>query len=95
MAAVKTVSIRISGKVQGVWFRASAKNVAGEYDLFGFAQNMPDGTVYIEAKGDAQRIDDFIAWCHHGPELADVRQVEVGEGRSQELPYPFEIRRGG
>ncbi|RMD69183.1 MAG: acylphosphatase [Bacteroidetes bacterium] len=72
--------IRVYGKVQGVWYRASTRQKAEELGLTGFVQNMPDGSVYIEAEGPKARLDALVAWCHEGPPLARVSRVEVHEG---------------
>lgn len=72
--------IRVYGKVQGVWYRASTRQKAEELGLTGFVQNMPDGSVYIEAEGPKDRLDALVAWCHEGPPLARVARVEVQEG---------------
>ena len=72
------VNIRISGMVQGVFFRSSAKYKADALDIKGFARNEPDGTVYIEAESPVQAVlDDFIAWCKIGPPSSDVDDVSV------------------
>ena len=72
-------SIRISGKVQGVFFRASAKDKADELNLSGFVRNEPDGSVYIEAEGEQEKLDQFIAWCRKGPRMSRVDGCEVVE----------------
>lgn len=74
------LNIKIYGLVQGVFFRASAKEQADKLGLTGFAKNMPDGSVYIEAEGEKENLDKFIKWCHLGPMLARVEKVEVSEG---------------
>lgn len=76
---MKHVTIIVTGKVQGVFFRASAKDVADQLNIKGFAQNQPDGSVYIEAEGDEQALANFIAWCKQGPPRAQVTNVEVQE----------------
>jgi acylphosphatase len=81
---MSTVSrtIRVSGKVQGVFFRASTKNKADELNIKGFVRNEPDGSVYIEAEGEETNMGQFIAWCWEGPrgarvETCDTREVPV------------------
>jgi acylphosphatase len=76
---MKCVRIRIEGRVQGVWFRASTRRIARELALTGWVRNEPDGTVLAEATGPSGNIEKFIDWCHHGPELAKVREVTVEE----------------
>lgn len=89
---MKHVNIRVTGRVQGVYFRASAREVAINLKLRGFVRNEPDGTVYIEAEGDDQALEKFVAWCKQGPPNAIVRNVEVHEGPLQHMGA-FEIRR--
>lgn len=75
----KHVSMKVYGKVQGVFFRASTQEKAEALSLTGFVQNEPDGTVYLEAEGDPERIKQLEAWVHRGPERARVDKVEVKE----------------
>ena len=70
----------VSGCVQGVFYRASAKTKADELGITGFVQNLPDGNVYIEAEGPDEKLDLFKAWCGEGPPRAQVDQVEIKEG---------------
>ena len=66
----------VSGKVQGVWFRASTREQALALGLAGFARNLEDGRVEVLAIGDAGAIDTLAAWLRHGPPLARVDRVE-------------------
>lgn len=86
------IKIRISGKVQGVWFRASTRDKAHELGLSGFVRNEPDGSVYAEAEGPPDVLDRFLAWCRIGPPRASVSQVEVEEGAWLGF-QGFEVRR--
>jgi acylphosphatase len=92
MSSVRTVSILVKGKVQGVWFRASTKAVADSLQLTGFVRNTMDGDVYIEASGNTQGINELITWCRRGPELARVDLVDITELDPCEFRN-FEIRR--
>lgn len=76
---MKHFNIKISGKVQGVFFRTSAKEQAVKLGITGFVQNEPDGTVYIEAEGKDEDLKEFLAWCKEGPELAEVERVDFEE----------------
>jgi acylphosphatase len=71
------LNIRISGKVQGVFYRASAKSKAEELHLKGFVRNERNGDVYIEAEGDETNLKEFVEWCRKGPAHANVANVEV------------------
>ncbi len=68
--------IIVRGKVQGVWFRASAREKANDLDLAGWARNCSDGSVEIHAEGDEQGLEQFIAWCRQGPVSAEVSSVD-------------------
>lgn len=74
------VNIHIIGRVQGVGFRYTALSVARMYNIKGFVKNMPDNSVYIEAEGETNNMDDFIKWCHDGPPRAKVINVIVTQG---------------
>ena len=74
---MKACQIIVSGKVQGVSFRASTKVVADQMSIKGIVKNLPDGTVYIEAEGDDMMLDFFIDWCKSGPDEADVESAEI------------------
>jgi acylphosphatase len=76
-------AIRVSGRVQGVFFRASARIEAMRLGLCGFARNEPDGSVYAEAEGERAALDRFVEWCGRGPSHARVESVEVKEGTLQ------------
>jgi len=70
------LNIKIHGRVQGVFFRHSAKQKAKELGIKGFAQNEPDDTVYIEAEGEEINLKQFLDWCRRGPTFARVEKVE-------------------
>ncbi|MEO8590531.1 MAG: acylphosphatase [Flavobacteriales bacterium] len=70
----------ITGRVQGVAYRAGVLSKAVELGLMGTARNLPDGSVQIEAEGDPGAVERFISWCHKGPPLAHVENVTVGPG---------------
>lgn len=76
---VKHFNIKIYGLVQGIFYRATAKEKADKLGIKGFARNESDGSVYTEAEGDKESLDKFINWCHKGPILARVEKVEVTE----------------
>lgn len=92
MSDVKHVKLRIRGKVQGVFYRASAKQKADELGVKGFVKNEKDGSVYLEAEGEESTIYKFIKWCNIGPSGADVDAVEIVEGDSLNFKI-FEIIR--
>ncbi|MES3019784.1 MAG: acylphosphatase [Bacteroidota bacterium] len=77
---MKHLDIVISGRVQGVFFRATSKAVADQVGVKGTARNCPDGTVAIEAEGDDFSLDIFLEFCHKGSDRSAVEKVEVKEG---------------
>ncbi|WP_378410769.1 acylphosphatase [Rhodocytophaga aerolata] len=73
------MAVRVLGKVQEVFFRASTQRQAASLGLTGFVQNEKDGSVYLEAEGDEMALRQLLAWLHQGPDRARVTQVEVHE----------------
>lgn len=71
--------IIIRGKVQGVFFRASAREAALRFGVAGTVRNDPEGHVVAEAEGQEDAVRQFITWCHDGPGAARVTSVEVTE----------------
>lgn len=71
------VRITVRGSVQGVFFRASARDEARRRGVAGFARNQPDGSVLIEAEGLPTSVERFRQWCATGPSRADVESVDV------------------
>ena len=69
--------LRISGKVQGVFFRATAKKIAEKNNLTGWVKNLGDGNVGAIVSGEQASVEIFIEWCKHGPENAAVKEVQV------------------
>ncbi len=65
----------VTGKVQGVFFRASTRERALRLGLTGHAKNLADGNVEIEASGSREAVDELDAWLHHGPPAASVENV--------------------
>lgn len=76
----KHFTIKISGLVQGVYFRASTREKADALNITGFVRNEPDGGVYVEAEGDEDDLEAFIQWCRRGPAHAVVDKCVVSEG---------------
>lgn len=65
----------VSGKVQGVWFRATTRERALALGLRGHAMNLPDGTVQVLAVGDSAALESLASWLRQGPPLARVDAV--------------------
>lgn len=74
-----TVDFLITGRVQGVWFRASTKKVADELGITGHAKNLLSGQVEVRATGTQQQLDLLYAYLQRGPEQALVETIEVTE----------------
>lgn len=89
---LKHYNITVTGKVQGVFYRANTQKVAEILGLNGFVMNQPDGSVYCEAEGEEELLVKLIQWCHHGPDKAEVTYVSVNEGPLQNFTG-FQIRR--
>ncbi len=88
----KLLKITVYGKVQGVSYRVSTKVIADQLDVKGFVKNLPNKTVYIEAEASLLILDQFLEWCHEGPERGEVAKVEHQESEVQEYTT-FEIRK--
>jgi len=67
---------RVSGQVQGVWFRASTQQQAERLGLSGFVRNLPDGRVEVVARGDEASLERLKEWLWQGPANAKVTDVE-------------------
>ncbi len=76
---MKALRMVVSGRVQGVFYRASTKAVADQLGIKGVIKNLKDGTVYIEAEGEEWIMDDFIDWCKYGPDDARVDDISIHE----------------
>lgn len=87
-----TLHLLVKGVVQGVNYRASAREQAQQLALTGWVRNTPDGHVEITATGRDEALRQFTAWCRRGPALAHVTNVETQP--LPETPFPdFSIRR--
>ncbi|SNS94326.1 acylphosphatase [Ekhidna lutea] len=68
--------IKVTGRVQGVFFRASTKEKAEDLGIKGLVRNESDGSVLIEAEGEEVLMQEFIEWCQEGPLMARVDHIE-------------------
>jgi acylphosphatase len=82
---MRTVHLIIKGKVQGVYYRASAKDVARDIGVTGWVKNMPDGNVEVIVSGSEERVEKFIEWCRKGPKNAEVTEVIVNDSKEKPL----------
>jgi acylphosphatase len=74
----------VSGKVQGVYFRASSQQVAIDHGLSGYARNLADGDVEILMCGDEREVDKMLEWLTHGPPQAEVENMQKKQVQWQE-----------
>ena len=90
--AVKRYRGQVFGKVQGVFFRATAKEVADQLGLVGWIRNEPDGSVRFEVEGPEEALQAFLRWARQGPPRARVDQLVVEEVPPQGTETAFQIR---
>jgi acylphosphatase len=74
---VKRVRVVVSGRVQGVFYRATCARLAREAGLGGFVRNLPDGRVEAVFEGPDGVVERLVGWCRRGPDLAHVDEIEV------------------
>jgi len=85
---LRRVHLTIFGLVQGVFYRATARDEARRRGLVGWVRNLPDGSVECVAEGEESDLAGFVAWCRHGPAGARVERIQeawsngTGEFRS-------------
>jgi len=72
-----TCTIRVCGRVQGVFYRGSTVDEASSLRLAGTVRNLPDGSVEVVATGPRERLERLIDWCRRGPPAAHVENVDV------------------
>jgi acylphosphatase len=79
-----TRRFRVTGKVQGVYFRHSTRLEAERLALSGYARNLPDGSVEVLVRGPATAVVQLHGWLHHGPKSARVAAVEEMEPAAED-----------
>ena len=87
----KHLEIKISGRVQGVFFRQGIKDKAEELGLTGWVRNEPDGSVRVAAEGPEENLQKLIEWCRKGTELARIDKIEAEWGEARGKFDKFEI----
>jgi acylphosphatase len=88
----RRIRATVRGLVQGVSYRAATVDEARRLGLTGWVANRRDGAVELEAQGPVDAVERLVAWCHHGPPLADVSAVEVADVAAVEGEVSFTIR---
>jgi acylphosphatase len=83
--------VQVTGRVQGVWFRESCREVADRLGVAGSVRNRADGSVEVIAEGPPQEVQALLTWCRQGPPAAEVNGVEVTEERPEGL-VGFRVR---
>jgi acylphosphatase len=81
----------VHGRVQGVFFRDTARRMARSRGLGGWVRNRPDGTVEAVFEGEAEAVESMVRWCDEGPGGAVVERIEVSEEEPEGLTE-FRIR---
>ena len=81
----KHLNLIISGKVQHIGFRFMAMQAAYKYGVFGFARNKSNGTIYIEAEGEEENLNNFVDWCKVGPVGASIKEIEMVEDEMKDF----------
>lgn len=87
------VRLKIAGRVQGVYYRASTLQQAHNLGLTGWVMNCPDGSVEAVAEGAKPRLEELIAWCQRGPSGARVSHVEIRWEPAENNFSGFSVRR--
>jgi acylphosphatase len=87
----RAVTVKVTGRVQGVSFRWYAVQEARRLGLRGWVRNEPDESVAAHLEGQDEAVDAMVEWCRHGPSYASVRDVAVTEARPTGADS-FEIR---
>ena len=88
---MKRVHVRVSGRVQGVFFRDTVDREATGRGVAGWVRNCPDGTVEAVFEGEPDAVDAMVELCRRGPRSADVRDVEASDEEPEGLTG-FEVR---
>ena len=74
---MKRVRVTVSGRVQGVFYRATCARLARDAGLSGHVRNLTDGRVEAVFEGSEEDVERLVAWCRTGPETARVEEVEI------------------
>jgi len=75
----RRVHVYVSGRVQGVYYRATTRDKASEHGVDGWVRNLDDGRVEAVFEGDPDAVEEMVEFCYEGSEMASVSTVEVSE----------------
>jgi acylphosphatase len=89
---MKAFKVNISGRVQGVRFRASARDEAKRMGVSGWVRNLTDGSVEVFIQGQEEKLNSLLSWCYEGPPGASVTGVEYAERPIDPSINTFSIR---
>lgn len=93
MPPLKTIKIRVTGRVQGIWFRGSAKREAERLGITGYAKNEEDGSVELVAQAkDPLMFQEFLKWCQDGPSIARIEKLTWSEFPGAPQYEEFQVR---
>jgi acylphosphatase len=87
----KHLNIQLKGRVQGVWLRSSSKDKADGLGLYGYATNLPDGSVFIELEGEDAALGEFVNWLRSSPGISEIAEISTNEGSLKNY-RDFQIR---
>jgi protein-L-isoaspartate(D-aspartate) O-methyltransferase len=91
-ADLKSVDVIVSGVVQGVYYRASARREGALRGLRGWVRNQGDGSVRLHVQGEPAAVDAMLDWCRVGPPAARVSRLTVSDAPADETLHDFEVR---
>ena len=86
------IKLVITGRVQGVFFRAETKKTADRLGINGYVKNLSDGSVEAVIKGDQASVSQMIEWCRKGPAISKVKSVKTEEISSVSHFNTFDVR---
>jgi len=89
----RRATLRIRGKVQGVYYRESSRREAMRLGLTGWVRNLSDGSVEAVAEGTPEALEAFVTWCHRGPTQARVTDVERADAEARGEFSTFTVER--
>ncbi len=89
---MKSVDVKVSGVVQGVYYRASARREGVLRGLRGWVRNESDGSVGLHLQGAPEAVDAMLDWCRVGPPAARVSRLTVADAPADETLHDFEVR---
>jgi acylphosphatase len=89
---LKRAHVRVSGQVQGVFFRDSTRQKAEELGLAGWVRNVSGGQVEALFEGPSEKVEEMVRWCEEGPQRASVENVDTDFENAEGDLEGFEVR---